>query len=288
MKISYPKIYYKNFNSPISELLSATLENDFYTENLIGATSILEEVVPGRDIPYFYGISREPLNFEVTFAFAEPLTKIQIKSFVEYFLQDRTYQPLAFGDLNGRQTPIYYVIAEGDPEFEYIEIPETFLEEEKRKKEEEDTGISIPVEKKYGGYFKFNFRCNAPYGFEVYSFDNLEGGDAFTETFLGSLPTDYYEITIENNLNRDISNYKLKNETTNTSFLFEKIHKGEVIKIDGRNKRISSNKTDVESPYLRLINRNEGFIIVSPGNNEFTGTEAIKVTFTNLKMPRFI
>lgn len=148
MKNSYTTIYYKD--QKISGIFAATLENDFYDEVLLGATEIIEEKIPKRDIPYFYGVSRSPLEFEVTFAFSKPLDIYEIKKYTEMFYNNETYQTLAFEREDGFMTPIYYVLAIGDLSSEYMRTETN----------------------KYIGYFKIQFRCNAPYGFEEGEFSN--------------------------------------------------------------------------------------------------------------------
>lgn len=85
-------------------VLNATLSNDFYMDCIRGPRTIVEDKIPGRDMPYFYIVDDEPLEFEVTFALATALTKTEIKTMVRKFFQPMLYKQLHFGDYDGAST----------------------------------------------------------------------------------------------------------------------------------------------------------------------------------------
>lgn len=276
MKNSYTTIYYKD--RKISGIFAATLDNDFYDEALLGSTNIVEEIVPKRDMPYFYGISREPLEFEVTFAFKKPMSIYEIKEYVEMFYDNETYQTLAFEREDGFITPIYYVIVTGEPEIEYMR---------------QDTD-------EYIGYFKLNFRCNAPYGFEERRITLEESSSNPNNTIypidlsFASMDTNRYLIELAVTKNEGQIEIKNTINGVSYSFKFRDVKKDEIIRIDGRNKRITSHilvgnelQDPEESIYLRWLERNKGFIPLSNKVNNFTVAGAVDVRIT-YSIPRFI
>jgi hypothetical protein len=95
MKKLYTGLRFNNKN--YSDLLNVSLENDMPEENLRGNREIIEDQIPGRDIPYFYEVKDEPLEFDVVFALKKPMTKAAIRQIVQEFLSPRTYKELEFG-----------------------------------------------------------------------------------------------------------------------------------------------------------------------------------------------
>jgi hypothetical protein len=142
-----------SFNGTVwSDLLNATLSNDFYVACLRGTRSIKEEKIPGRDLPYFYEVDDEPLEFEVNFATVEPLTKGQIKTLTRALLSHTTYRTIHFGEVSNsvytRKTPYFNVIFTGEPDFNFIGAGTN------------ESGYEI-----YNGYFTLQARADRPYGY---------------------------------------------------------------------------------------------------------------------------
>jgi hypothetical protein len=142
-----------SFNGTVwSDLLNATLSNDFYVACLRGERSIKEEKIPGRDLPYFYEVDDEPLEFEVNFATVEPLTKGQIKTLARVLLSHITYRTIHFGEVNNnvyiRKTPYFNVIFTGEPDFNFI-----------------GAGVNESGYEIYNGYFTLQARADRPYGY---------------------------------------------------------------------------------------------------------------------------
>lgn len=257
MKNSYTTIYYKD--QKISGIFAATLENDFYNEALLGPIEIHEESIPSRDIPYFYGVSRKPLEFEVTFAFEKPLDIYEIKKYVEMFYNNDYYQPLAFEREDGFMTPIYYVLVTGEPEIEYMR-----------------TDVN-----EYVGYFKFNFRANAPYGFEEgHEKTKFFGENIVLNLYNASLPSTDYLIKYKNT-HETSKNITIQNLGTGGFEFYLKPE--EEIVIDGRNKTIKSTHPNI---YSRWRNYTDGFFKLIPGKNEiYADDEIVEIIY---RIPRFI
>ena len=142
-----------SFNGTVwSDLLNVSLSNDFYVACLRGPRSIKEEKIPGRDIPYFYEVDDEPLEFQVNFATEDPLTKGQIKALARALLSHNTYRVIHFGDVVSsvytRKTPFFNVIFTGEPDFNFI-----------------GAGLNNSGNEIYHGYFTLQARADRPYGY---------------------------------------------------------------------------------------------------------------------------
>ena len=118
--------YHEDMSSGF-KLINATLDSDFYMQSIRGSRNIVEDKIPGRDIPYFYEIDDEPLEFEVTFAFSEVMTKTQIKQVARKFFAPVVYKELTFGDYDlatttyTAKTPTYKVIFHGETDINYVQ-----------------------------------------------------------------------------------------------------------------------------------------------------------------------
>lgn len=222
------------FNNVIySGFINATVDNDMYSESISGERTIIEEQIPGRDIPYLYRVDSSPLELEVTFALENKINKTALQNFIRDIMTLENYTTLIFGDYNGTtftaQTPTYYVIFQGSNIFNYI------------KKGELD----------YLGYFTLVARCNAPYGFYEDSDISINSVRTLNVNY-GDIKTDAsIVITVAGN---DLSDYTIinydsavgGNELSRVSF--SNLYAGEIITINGITGTITST---VEGIYER-------------------------------------
>jgi hypothetical protein len=148
---------YKSFlfnNTLFTNLLNVSLGNDFYVACLRGSRSIKEEKIPGRDLPYFFEIDDEPIEFDVHFAIENPLTMTDIKNITKNLIKFTTYKQLHFGNyINStytRKTPIFNVIFTNEPDFNFI-----------------GAGKNSSNIDTYVGYFTLHARADRPYGYEI-------------------------------------------------------------------------------------------------------------------------
>lgn len=228
------------------KLINATLDSDFYMQCIRGPRNIIEDQIPGRDIPYFYEADDEPLEFEVTFAFAEYMTKTQIKTVVRKLFSPVTYKELTFGDYVGStytvKTPIYRVLFHGETDINY-------------------TGGS---DGKYIAYFTLTARADRPYGYNV-----------ITAAINGSPTASQIDITSTGDINffpsMTLTNpgttgqpIRIYNETNGSSITFSQLYTSEVVTINATLKTISSNQTPALTIYERW---NKDDLFLSPGTN---------------------
>lgn len=121
-------------------ILNVTLNNDFYNFAPLGAKSIREEKVSGRDLPYFYDTDLEVMSFKMTIAFEDFVTQSEVGEVIKWLFLPKTPRLLRFQehDLN------YFGTFIGEPRFHYI-------------------GNNLDGFE-FIGYIEVEFRANAPYG----------------------------------------------------------------------------------------------------------------------------
>jgi hypothetical protein len=64
-------------------IINAQIENDMYEFAPLGAKSIIEEKIQGRDMPYFYDTDLEPLSFSMTIAFENYATQSEVNEVIK-------------------------------------------------------------------------------------------------------------------------------------------------------------------------------------------------------------
>jgi len=99
------------------KILNVFLENTMYNQKMSGSRSIQEVKIPGRDQPYLYEVDSEPLEFDISIAFEEPLTVTEVRRVARWLLTAKTYKPLIFSKDPDK---VFYAVFVGEPSFTYI------------------------------------------------------------------------------------------------------------------------------------------------------------------------
>lgn len=121
-------------------IINIKLDNDMYEFAPLGAKSIKEEKVQGRDMPYFYNIDLEPMSFNMTIAFEDYATQAQVNEVIKWLYLPKTPKLLSFTEYGIN----YFGLFIGQPNFYYV-------------------GNNLNGYK-FIGYIEVEFRANAPYG----------------------------------------------------------------------------------------------------------------------------
>jgi hypothetical protein len=88
-----------SFNGVVyTDLINASLDNNMHSEDMRGNRTLLKEKIPGRDIPYFYAVEDEALEFDVVFALTTPKTKAELKVIMRNLITQTGYRELSFGN----------------------------------------------------------------------------------------------------------------------------------------------------------------------------------------------
>jgi hypothetical protein len=282
MKKLYTGLRFNNKN--YSDLLNVSLENDMPEENLRGHREIIEDQIPGRDIPYFYEVKDEPLEFDVVFALKKPMTKAAIRQIVQEFLSPRIYKELEFGTFDYllwiKQSPTYNIIFTEETSITYTDSID-------------QNGIN-----QFVGYFTLHARCDRPYGYQKVEITKNELKETYSDPgdpkfntisiinpgFLAVKPN----IIIKNGPSAR-SPFRIFNYTNNTSMTFDNFAVHELINYNADLKIFSNS-----SVYAKW-NRDE--LILEPGENLLmfeciltVDFEGISIFYANIKFeaPRII
>lgn len=237
--------YHEDMSSGF-KLINATLDNDFYMQCIRGPRNIIEDKIPGRDIPYFYEADDEPLEFEVTFAFAEYMTKTQIKAIVRKLFSPTVYKELTFGDLVNStytpKTPVYKVLFHGETDINYIQ----------------------GANNTYVAYFTLTARADRPYGFNVIT-GQINGSPTASQISINSTgDINFFPGMTLTNPGTTGQPIRILNETNGSSITFSQLYASEVVTINANLKTISSNQTPALTIYERW---GKDDLFLSPGTN---------------------
>jgi hypothetical protein len=257
-----------SFNGTVyTDLINVSLDNNMHSEGMRGNRTLLKEKIPGRDIPYFYAVEDEALEFDVVFALTTPKTKAELKVIMRELITQIGYKELHFGDIVSstytRKSPIYKVIFDGESKLDFV-------------------GTNVYNEGvatlKYFGYFTLKACADRPYGYE-----NLTGtiSASLTGTAVlnnpGDLPV-FPNIVITNGATAYSVPVRINNATNSTNVTFSSLAAGEVITINADLKTISSTVAGV---YNRWTQRDD--LKLNIGNNtinlqQFTGGSWVNIT----------
>ena len=237
--------YHEDMSSGF-KLINATLDNDFYMQCIRGPRTIIEDKIPGRDIPYFYEIDDEPLEFEVTFAFTEYMTKTQIKAIARKLFSPTTYKELTFGDYVSStytaKTPVYKVIFHGETDINYVQGAN-------------DTYIA---------YFTLSVRSDRPYGYNAITAGDLSAAAVSTLSITNTGDINF-DPRVEITAVATTSNWiRVRNGANGSTVTFKGLTNTEAIVVSSTLKTITSTYTGV---YTRW---NKDDLSLDAGSNTFT------------------
>ena len=264
-----------SFNGVVyTDLINVSLENNMYSENMRGNRTLLKEKIPGRDIPYFYAVEDEALEFDVVFALTVPKSKAELRIMLRNLITQTGYKELHFGDYNAttetytRQSPIYKVIFDGESKLDFV-------------------GANVYNEGeptlKYFAYFTLKACADRPYGYEALTATVLAAG--YPESGIvvlnntGDLEV-FPNIVITNGATAYNVPIRIYNSTSGnlTSITFSSLAANEVITINSDLKTITSTVAGV---YTRWTERDD--LKLSVGNNtlniqQYTGGNWVNIT----------
>jgi len=221
------------------------MEGGLVPTPFLGSKSIVEDKIYGKDIPFFYGIEKQPLTFSVTFSMSDGYSfNSQTKFDLAKWLFKDTYKVFqTYDDL----TKLYYAICTNAEEL-FTTIGDN-------------------------GYFTATFRCNAPWAYtQVYeATHDLSLNETTTTIVLNNQCNinQYYFPSIEFTLVGAATGISIVNSTdANRTFAFTNLTLLETVSVDNTNKYILS---DVPGVY-RFGNFNKNWLRLVYGNNSLVVT----------------
>jgi phage-related protein len=232
----YTDFYYNGISSMEMGLVNVSVSGGLFDESFIASRKINEVKVRGNDKPYFMGIEKEPLSFDLEFAFVDPFDK-ELISEVAMWLDQDYYHELYFIDNSDRR---FFCILESD---------------------------SSLIHNGFGqGYVKIKMRCDSPYSYSQeyltkeidFTINELSGTD-YTFLNMGHV-TLKPEIWIKKIGNGDVS---ILNKANKIDFEFKGLNDGELIFVDNEREHIESN---IENMY-RYDSFNDNYLELERGRN---------------------
>lgn len=275
-----------SFNGVVySDLINVSLENNMHSENMRGNRSLLREKIPGRDIPYFYAVEDESLEFDVVFALTVPKTKAELRVMLRNLISQTGYKELHFGDYNTttstytKQSPIYKVVFSGESKLDFVGANVY------------NSGVATL---KYFGYFTLRASVDRPYGYQNVT-TTINSSSTGILSILNNGDLDIYpNIEITNNDRNFTNPIRLFNVTNQTTLTFTTFNLNEKITVNAVLKIIIST---VQNIYSRWTQRDD--LELSVGTNtiqlqefiaggwEIISPVAWKIVFT-YEAPTFI
>lgn len=261
-----------SFNGVVyTDLINASLDNSMPSEDMRGNRTLLKEKIPGRDIPYFYAVEDDALEFDVVFALTVPKTKAELKVIMRQLITETGYKELHFGDLVSQQytrkSPIYKVIFNGESKLDFI-------------------GATVynnqgEATLKYFGYFTLKACADRPYGYEALTGSILANNYPQNAISVLNNPGDLpvfpsIEIT---NAAQDTYNstlIRIFNSTNSTSVTFSSLASGEVININADLKIITSTTAGIYNRWGR------DDLILNVGNNNIKLQKFVNAAFVDI------
>jgi phage-related protein len=234
---------FDNINSEDMGLYIVRIESGFVETPYWGGQDILEEKIPKRDTPYFYGVDRQPIEFTIQFSLLdEEFTPQRRKEIARWLLHDN-YKSFQTCDDLGK---IYYVICTNP------------------------TSLFLANTK---GYFEIVFRVNSFSAFTPIYIQDFDLSNNTTTVIqmsnLSNIVRKYYP-KIEVELVGDATGFSLKNLSNNGLITsFSNLELQEVISVVNKNKWIISS---VPSVYrFNNFNKQWFYLVEGVNNIEISG-----------------
>ncbi|MDR6779319.1 MULTISPECIES: distal tail protein Dit [Paenibacillus] len=127
---------YAGIQSDFYGIVNVNMSSGMQEEVFAASRSINEVSIKGRDKPYFQSTKKEPLKFNVSFAFEDKWDDVKIREVAIWLTEQSYYQPLFFSE---DPEKIYYALCVDD-----INLVHNCLRQ---------------------GYITLAFRCDAPYAY---------------------------------------------------------------------------------------------------------------------------
>jgi phage-related protein len=232
----YTDFYYDGISSSEMGLINVSVGGGLFEESFIAPRKLNETKVRGNDKPYFIDIEREPLSFQLEFAFVNPFDKKKIAE-VARWLDKEHYAEFYFTENSDRR---FFCMLVSDPELIHNGIGQ--------------------------GYISVEMRCNSPYSYsqeylsaEIDFSSNVPEGTNYSFMNFGHkmlMP----ELWIKKVGDGDIS---IENRANKGWFQFVGLQDKEIVYVDNEREHI---ETDIIGEY-RFDNFNDNYLELEPGRN---------------------
>lgn len=145
---------YANIQSVNFGIINVNIGGGMQEEAFVANRELKEVRIRGNDKPYFQNIQRQPLQFNVSFAFEDRWDEQKIREVTSWLTNHEYYQPLIFSDSPEK---IYYAIVTDDSTLIHNCLSQ--------------------------GYINLTFRCDSPYIYSPQSISKLYDWNEVPYTF---------------------------------------------------------------------------------------------------------
>jgi predicted phage tail component-like protein len=244
-----------------SDFRIASSSNGMYELEVTGPKKIIEDSIPGKSTPYFYGVDFKPQTLSITLALENPKTITELRSVFRWLLNVDGYKELIF---DSDPTKIYYAMFTGEPQFTYIEQNSKLI-----------------------GYITLTARCNSHSAYAA-----VETNPITTTSFILSNDGDestYTDIAIVFPAGATITpaggSIYITNTTNGSVISFQNISESNTISIDMGTRIIESTISNIYDQWnreyleLEIGDNNIEVTFKTSVDGVFTPSGAIDITF---------
>lgn len=244
----YTDFYYNGVSSLEMGLINVSVSGGLFQESLLASRSINEVTVRGNDKPYFMGVKREPLEFDLEFAFLYPYDRDRISE-VAMWLDQNYYKELYFTDNPNRR---FYCMIVTDSDLIHNGLGEGYV----RVKIRCDSAYSYSQE-----YLTIEFDySNNPLAGTIHTFENKGHAELKPEIWIKKIG------------DGDVS---VLNRATAQTFEFKGLKDQEIVYIDNEREHIESSLPDT----FRYDNFNDNYLTFERGRNILIINGNLKIQF---------
>jgi phage-related protein len=239
--------FYAGIDSRTYDINNVNINTGLQNEPYISSIDLRETEVFSRERPYFQGIKRKPLQFELTFYYEDHVDENFFGS-VKRWLSQSYYTPLTFSENPART---YYAIMVGEPTISH-------------------TGLM-------DGYISATFRCDSPYAYSsliaspVYSTVNEL---AFSINNTGDVPcSPTFIVNISSG-----GTLVIRNNTTGKFMSFSGLANNEQLTIDCDRQEIQTDIPDIYR-YDNLIDGDFFDLVVGENSITISGNIIVQAKY---------
>lgn len=233
-------------------------------EPFVADAELIEEVIEGRDKPYFQDLKRRPLTFTVSFGFKEPWDSAKIRSVARWLTSPKIYQPLRFyNDIEDiDDSRIFFALF-----VDSADVIHNYVNE---------------------GYITLTVRCDAPWAYLPIEEHDIGSTTPFVLANLGDMPmfpkiqitktTDHGPVTITNTTNGSVIEFFAQQKATGLLKFTGTAYDGETIEIGDEVYEFDTGDGEVEGDNILVDLYDSGGLTTefSRGRLNFTPSGFIK------------
>lgn len=225
------------------------MDTGFITDPFLGEREILQEIIPGRDVPYFYGVNTQPLQVKLTLSPLDGLWTLEKRREIARWLDKKQYKEFYSTDDVDRR---YYLL--------YTD------------------GIDLHTNGCFQGYIECTFQNISPYTYSPVYVSEYDLSDIVSPTIItfDNQGDDILRPELEITKKVNGGDLSIKNLTNGGQvFLMQNLARDEIVYFDNEHRIIKSD--DLIVPAYNRFNNN--YLELVRGINQLQVSNACTLTF---------